>query len=89
MYLRSPDQKATCLVTTNLWLTVQAFPPLPHPRNQLWLFTIESEKLLLQAIFNSTEKMESETLKTSLATLEICKCLALLEAPTLLELRYK
>ena len=29
------DQKATCLVTTNLWLTVQASLHLPYQRNQL------------------------------------------------------
>ena len=59
------ESKATCLVTTNLWLTVQVFPPLPCPRNQLWLPIIESEKPLLQDIFNSTGKMENPTLQTS------------------------
>ena len=29
------DLKATCLVTTNLWLTVQASLHLPYQRNQL------------------------------------------------------
>ena len=31
------EPKATCFMTTNLSLTVQVFPPLPYPRNQLWL----------------------------------------------------
>ena len=67
MYLGVPViyQKAKCLVTTNLWLTVPIFPLLPCPRNQLWLHIIESEKPLLQDIFNSTGKMENPTLQTS------------------------
>ena len=59
------EQKATCLVITNLWLTVQVFPPLPYPRNPLWLPTIKSEKPLQQDIFKSTGKMESPTPQTS------------------------
>ena len=34
------DQKAICLVTTNLWLMALVFPPLPYPKN--WLPIIES-----------------------------------------------
>ena len=33
------DQKAICLVTTNLWSTVLVFPPLACPRNELWLLS--------------------------------------------------
>ena len=66
MYLGVPVRsKAICLVTTNLWLTMLVFPPLPCPRNQIWLLIIESEKVLLQDIFNSTGRMESQTLQTS------------------------
>ena len=66
MYLGVPVRsKATCLVTTNLWLTMLVFPPLPCPRNQIWLLIIESEKLLLQDISNSTGRMESQAVQTS------------------------
>ena len=42
MYLGVPVRsKAICLVTTNLWLTALVFPPLPYPRNQLFLPIIE------------------------------------------------
>ena len=47
------DQKATCLETTNLWLTVQVFLHLP------WHPITESGKLLLQDSSNSTGKMEN------------------------------
>ena len=40
------DQKATCLVTSNLLLTVQVSLHLPYQRNQLEPPTIESEKAI-------------------------------------------
>ena len=47
------DLKATCLETTNLWLTVQVFLHLP------WHPITEPGKLLLQDSSNSTGKMEN------------------------------
>ena len=86
MYLGVPVRsKAICLVTTNLWLTALVFPPLPYPRNQLFLPIIESEKPLLQDIFNSTGKMEVKPCRHPEQVLAICKYLASLEAPTFLE----
>ena len=72
--------RAICLVTTNLYLTVQAYPPPLCPRNQLWLHIIESEKPLLQDISNSTGKMENPICRHSQQTLEVCKHLASPEA---------
>ena len=66
MYLGVPvrSKDYIFMVTTNLWLTVLVFPPLPYPTNQLWLPIIESEKPLLQDTFNSSGKMEIPFLHT-------------------------
>ena len=66
MYLGVPViSKSYMLGDNKSVLTVLVFQPLPCPRNQLWLPIIESEKSLLQDIFNSTGKVESQTLQIS------------------------
>ena len=82
------DHKAICLVTINLWLIVLVFPPLPYPRNQLWLPLIESEKPLLQDISVQLAGWIIQSCRHSEQTLGICKHLASPETSAFLEGRY-
>ena len=55
MYLESQSgQTVTCLVITNLYLTVPACQLPPYQRKQDWHFIIESEHPLLQDTSNSS-----------------------------------
>ena len=65
MYLGVPVRSRSCLVTTNLWLTVQVSLHLPCQRNQHWHHTTESEKPLQQDTSSSTGKMENPILQIS------------------------
>ena len=90
IYLGFPTRaKVTCLVTTNLQLTVPAFLLQPYQRNQPWILIIESEKPLLLDISNSTGRMAIQHRSHLEQTLIICKYSATLETSTLLERRYK
>ena len=83
------DHKAICLVTINLWLIVLVLPPLPYPRNQLWLPLIEYEKPLLQDTSVQLAGWIIQSCRHSEQTLGICKHLASPETSAFLEGRYK